>query len=151
MKKPVLLTLFMLCCLFTVHAEMSKGQTVYVPVYSHIYTGDRERPFLLTATVSIRNTDMSAPVTIISADYYDSDGQKIAEYTPKPITIKPLTAVRFVIKESDKQGGSGASVIVRWTSPKAVSAPLIESVMIGAQNQQGISFTSRGKVILESK
>ncbi|MGE4319707.1 MAG: DUF3124 domain-containing protein [Deferribacterales bacterium] len=151
MKRFILFTVLMFSLAFAAHAEMSKGQTVYVPVYSHIYTGDRERPFLLTATVSIRNTDMSSPVTIISADYYDSDGQKIAEYAPKSVTLKPLTAVRFVIKESDKQGGSGASVIVRWTAKNSVSAPLIESVMIGAQNQQGISFTSRGKVILESK
>ena len=37
---------------------LSKGQTIYVPAYSHIYSGDRERPFLLTVTVSIRNTDL---------------------------------------------------------------------------------------------
>ena len=30
-----------------------KGQTVYVPVYSHIYSGDRELPFYLAATLSI--------------------------------------------------------------------------------------------------
>ncbi|MBU2627056.1 MAG: DUF3124 domain-containing protein, partial [Proteobacteria bacterium] len=37
--------------------ELSYGQTIYVPAYSHIYIGDRERPFLLTVTLSIRNID----------------------------------------------------------------------------------------------
>ena len=32
---------------------LSKGETIYAPAYSHIYSGDSERPFLLTVTVSI--------------------------------------------------------------------------------------------------
>jgi len=37
--------------------ELSDGQTIYVPAYSHIYSGNREQPFLLTVTLSIRNID----------------------------------------------------------------------------------------------
>lgn len=131
--------------------ELFKGQVVYIPVYSHIYTGDREKPFLLTATVSIRNTDTANSIVLHSADYYNQEGRKIGGFITRPTLLKPLAAVRYIIKESDKQGGSGASVIVKWTSDKPVSEPLAESVMIGAQNQQGISFTSRGKVISEIK
>jgi hypothetical protein len=36
---------------------LSTGQTVYVPIYSHIYSGLKGRPFNLAATLSIRNTD----------------------------------------------------------------------------------------------
>ncbi|MCP4148740.1 MAG: DUF3124 domain-containing protein [bacterium] len=36
---------------------LSDGQTIYVPAYSHIYSGSAERPFLLTVIISIRNTD----------------------------------------------------------------------------------------------
>ena len=43
---------------------LSKGQAIYVPAYSHIYCGDRERPFLLAVTVSIRNTDPNQPIKI---------------------------------------------------------------------------------------
>jgi hypothetical protein len=38
---------------------LSAGQTVYVPIYSHIYSGLKGRPFNLAATLSIRNTDPS--------------------------------------------------------------------------------------------
>jgi hypothetical protein len=44
--------------------RLFKGQTVYVPVYSHIYSGDREQPFYLAATLSIRNTDTKHAITL---------------------------------------------------------------------------------------
>lgn len=57
------------------------GQTVYVPIYSHIYSGDREHiPFLLAATLSIRNTDPDQPITVTAIDYYDSDGKLLKKY-----------------------------------------------------------------------
>ncbi|MGE4268057.1 MAG: DUF3124 domain-containing protein [Deferribacterales bacterium] len=124
-----------------------KGASVYVPVYSHIYTGDKEKPFLLAATVSIRNTDMKNRITLLSADYYGSDGKLISKYVRNAVVLNPLSSVRFVVKESDTAGGSGASFIVRWKSATDVTEPVIESVMIGAKTQQGISFTSRGVIL----
>jgi len=44
--------------------ELSHGQTIYVPVYSHIYSGNKERPFFLTVTLSIRNIDPKHPPSI---------------------------------------------------------------------------------------
>ncbi|MEE4114061.1 MAG: DUF3124 domain-containing protein [Desulfobacteraceae bacterium] len=130
-------------------APLSKGQVIYVPVYSHIYIGDRERPFLLAVTLSIRNTDRNNPITVQKAVYYDSNGRRLEDYLKAPKKLEQLSAVRFVVHESDVAGGSGASFIVEWTSDKAVSPPIIESVMIGTQTQQGISFTSRGQVVEE--
>ena len=54
---------------------LSKGQLVYVPVYSHVYYGDYERKILLTGLLSIRNTDPAHAITIVKADYHDSDGK----------------------------------------------------------------------------
>ncbi len=129
--------------------SVSKGQILYVPVYSHIYIGDRERPFLLTVTLSIRNTDRIVPITIQKVVYYDSNGNPLNAYLDKPMVLEKLSSTRFVVHESDKSGGSGASFLVEWESDQAVSPPLIETIMIGAQTQQGISFTSRGLVIEE--
>lgn len=127
--------------------QLSTGQTVYVPVYSHIYSGNREKPFYLATTLSIRNTDPDKGITIFSADYYDSSGELIEKYLASPRDLRPLESIRYVIKESDKTGGSGANFIVKWKSRQGVNSPVIESIMIGTQNQQGISFTSRGLVI----
>jgi len=126
---------------------LSKGQLVYVPVYSHVYHGDLEKKFLLTGIVSIRNTDPDHAITITLADYYDSDGKIIKSYLPKPLTLNPMTSTRFVVKESDTKGGSGANFLVRWKAEAKVNEPIMEGVMIGTAGQQGISFTSRGKAI----
>ncbi|MFO7667487.1 MAG: DUF3124 domain-containing protein [Desulfobacterales bacterium] len=126
-----------------------KGQTVYVPIYSHIYSGDRERAFLLAATLSIRNTDPDQSITVTAVDYYDSDGRLLKKHIQQHLTLNPMASTRIVIKESDKSGGSGANFIVKWESKHRVIEPLIESIMIGTQVQQGISFTSRGQVVME--
>jgi hypothetical protein len=122
---------------------------VYVPIYSHVYGGDREQKVLLTATLSIRNTDPVHAITVTSIDYYDSTGNLIRHYLKQPTTVKAMAAVRYVVAESDKSGGSGASFVVKWRAVAPVRPPLIESVMIGTKMQQGISFTSRGQVIEE--
>lgn len=128
----------------------ARAQTLYVPVYSHIYYGDRERDYiLLSATLSIRNTDMTRPITLHSADYYDSKGKFIEKFVVKPVTLGPLETIRYIVKESDTRGGSGANFIVKWAADTMVTAPIIETVMIGTRGQQGISFTSRGQAIQE--
>ncbi len=147
------LCLFLSAAIFSVgeEAQLSRGQTVYVPVYSHIYTGDQERPFNLTATLSIRNTDPGSPITVTEVNYYGSDGKLLKRYIDKPVTLGGLSSTRYVVKESDTAGGSGASFVVKWKSDGDVNTPVIESVMISARSQQGISFVSPGRVIEDSR
>ncbi|MEW6386329.1 MAG: DUF3124 domain-containing protein [Thermodesulfobacteriota bacterium] len=128
-------------------AGLSRGQLVYVPVYSHVYYGDYERKILLTGILSIRNTDPAQAITIVKADYYDSDGKLIKNYLTKPLTLKPMASTRFVVKESETHGGSGANFLVQWQAGTEVNEPILEGVMIGTAGQQGISFTSRGKAL----
>jgi hypothetical protein len=127
---------------------LSKEQTIYVPAYSHIYSGDRESPFLLTVTISIRNIDMKQSIKITNVDYYETQGNLLKKMMELPVTLKPLESIRYVIPEKDKAGGSGANFIVKWESDKLVNPPIVESIMIGTQNQQGVSFTSRGQAII---
>lgn len=122
-------------------------QTVYVPVYASIYHGDNVAEFELTATLSIRNTNIRNPISLNIVDYYDTRGKLIKKFLNIKRKINPLETVNFIIKESDLHGGTGANFIVRWSSAKKVNPPLIEAVMIGTKGQQGISFTSRGTVI----
>jgi hypothetical protein len=128
-------------------AALSKKQMIYVPAYSHIYIGDRETPFLLTVTLSIRNIDPKHQITITRVDYYESHGKLLKKYLDKPVTLNPLESIRYIVPESDKTGGSGANFMVEWKSDKSVNPPIAESIMIGTQSQQGISFTSRGQAI----
>ncbi|MFV0438391.1 MAG: DUF3124 domain-containing protein [Desulfopila sp.] len=126
---------------------LSKGQTIYVPAYSHIYSGNREQPFLLTVTVSIRNIDPHHPLTVDTVDYYETQGKLLKHCLEKPFQLGPLESFRYIIAEKDESGGSGANFIVTWHSQENTNPPIVETIMIGTQFQQGISFTSRGQVI----
>ena len=153
--KPVRLVLLSLVLLTNSHPVTAEilgkwlNQTVYVPIYSHIYAEDRYRdtPFLLTATLSVRNTDPGKPFTLKKVSYYDSKGALLQQYLDKPQIIEPLGSTRFIVPESETKGGSGAKFLVEWEAETPVIEPIIESVMIGTKLQQGISFISTGRVI----
>ena len=129
--------------------ERSKGETVYVSIYSHVYSGPKNQPFQLTAMLIARNTDPQHPITITMADYSDTKGQLVEQDVKKPLTLKPLEASYLSIKEYDERGGAGANFIVKWQSDVKVNQPIIESVMLGTRSGQGISFVCPGKVITE--
>lgn len=129
--------------------SLSTGQTVYVPIYSHIYSGLKGNPFSLAATLSIRNTDLKHSITLVSIKFYDSDGKLVKEYLDKPSELKAMASTRYILPEGDTTGGSGANFLVKWKSQTKVNPPLIEGVMIGTRSGQGISFVSRGQVINE--
>jgi hypothetical protein len=131
------------------HIALSAGQTVYVPIYSHIYSGLKGRPFSLAATLSIRNTDPKHPIKLMSVKYFDSAGKLVKEYLDQPTELEAMASTRYILPEGDTTGGSGANFLVKWQSTEKVNPPLIEGVMIGTRSGQGISFVSRGQVISE--
>lgn len=157
LKKSLINTLTVTVCLLLLtataalareeHLPTSKGQTVYVPAYSHIYHGNRESPLLLTVTVSIRNISPAHNLSITAVDYYASQGEILKKYITTPLVLGPLSSQRFIVAQNDDTGGSGANFIVKWQSAEPISPPIIETIMIGSQNQLGISFTSRGQEI----
>jgi hypothetical protein len=119
----------------------------YVPVYSDIYHKDGSERFLLTTTLSVRNTSLTDSAYILSAVYNDSYGKKLTEYIDSTILLAPLESIEFVIGEKESQGGAGAHFLVDWTAPEFSNQLLIQSIMIGSYGQQGISFTANAKVI----
>jgi len=131
--------------------HLSKGQVVYVPVYSHVQVGNRGLEYNLAATLFVRNTSRVHSISLLSADYYDSQGKLVKRHVTKPVEIAPLASVNFFLKESDVTGGVAPTFLVQWRSMERVTAPVIEAVMIGAAQQQGISILSPGRVLSESE
>ena len=125
----------------------SRGQLLYIPVYSHIYQQDRKKTFNLTATLSIRNTDPFRSISVDKVSYYDSQGALIQHYLDQPITLAPLSSTSYVVEERDLRGGVGANFLVSWQSEKPTNPPVVEAVMISTSQQQGISFLSEGRVL----
>jgi len=130
-------------------APGSWGQVVYVPVYSHIYFGDRGRTFNLSVTLSIRNVDQNHAIEVTSVQYLDEKGKLVKDLAAVPFKVQPLAASRFFIPESDVTGGSEAAFLVRWRAGQPVLPPMIGALMVGTAFAQGISFNTVGYVLEE--
>ncbi len=126
-----------------------QGQTVYVPAYSHIYHGVKTREFLLTVTLSIRNTDPAVPIRIVSVELFDESGKALRSYPGTQKTLAPFAVTEAVLEERDPSGGSGGAFLVRWESKQPALPPVVQCVMIGSSNSQGISFLTEGRVVEE--
>ncbi len=130
--------------------QAATGQTIYVPIYSHIYYENRQKSFDLAATLSIRNTDLTSPMIVTAVRYYDTNGKLLRQYVEKPIQLNALASTDFVVDRNDTSGGSGANFIVEWVAETKISEPIVEAVMIGSALQQGISWISPGRVIKQT-
>lgn len=119
------------------------GQMVYVPVYSHIYAKGG-KPFLLEATLSVRNSDPQEDITITSVRYYDTKGNLIKDYLEAAMLLQSLETAEFLVAQKSIEGGSGANFIVEWISDTKVNKPVIEAVMIGTEDTTSISFVRTG-------
>lgn len=136
-------------CSAATEIRLSKGQTVYVPVYSNVFSGPRKRPLLLATTLSIRNTDRTAAFKVTAIDYYDTAGKLVRRHLERPAVVAPMATHYVHLEEKDKAGGFGANFLVRWQADREINTPIIECVMIGATGGQGISFVSPGQEIRE--
>ena len=128
----------------TIGIDIAKSQTVYVPIYSHIYSKGGD-PFLLEATLSIRNSDPERSIDITSVKYYDTKGKLVQNHLDGVLTLAPLESTELLVEKTDTRGGSGANFIIAWKSAQPVYEPIIEAVMIGMDKGYSISFKSIGR------
>ncbi len=125
--------------------EIQAERVVYVPIYSHVYHSDSAASYNLSATLSVRNADRSAPIFVRAVDYFDLRGKKVRGYLERPIELPPMAAAEFYLRENDVTGGSSASFLVDWAAERAeTETPVVQAVMIGTTGAQGISFVTEG-------
>lgn len=131
---------------------LSKGQTLYLPIYSHIYHGDPDRSgkaeeTLTSAHISIRNTDAGGAIRVTSARYYDTAGKLLKEYVTAPRAIGPLGTLELFVPRADVTGGSGANFIITWTSDSSVNPPLVEALHADVRASRSLVFITTGQVV----
>lgn len=125
----------------------SKGQTLYLPIYSHMLYGNLGKSgkasyVLLSALVSIRNTDARRPLRIVSARYYDTAGKLLGERLPAPAVLPPLGTQELFVELNDASGGSGANFVVKWEAEAPISPPLVEALHANMDGGKAVIFTT---------
>lgn len=126
--------------------SMVHGST-YLSVYSQIYSQTEHKTHDLTATISLRNTNLTDTIYIDKAEYFDTGGKSIRTYFDQTIFVSPMETVEIVIDELDKEGGTGGNLLFEWRILPSSAEPLFESVMISTSGSQGLSFATQGKRI----
>ncbi|UHD15677.1 DUF3124 domain-containing protein [Thiocapsa bogorovii] len=127
--------------------ELRIGEVIYVPVYSHIFQGDKASKQPLSSTLVIHNVDPSKPIQVTSVRYYDHSGAQIKEYTDQPLTLGPFASANFVVGIGEDRGGVGANFLVEWQAEETLVSPIVQAIMSGGTGTQGLSFVTQGKVI----
>jgi hypothetical protein len=136
--------------------ELARQGTFYVPVFSNIYHGNldsRGKPasLLLSAMLSIRNTDPAHGITVRSVRFHDSGGKLVKEYYDRPKSIGPLGSTEIFVENKDSTGGPGASFIVAWDAESPVNQPIMDTVSAYVFGTQTAIFTAPGRPISVTK
>ncbi|MBN2745174.1 MAG: DUF3124 domain-containing protein [Bacteroidales bacterium] len=118
--------------------------SVYLPVYTAIFTKSYESKFQLTVTISIRNTDVNDSITIHSVNHYDNIGQLTHIFVSEGLVLKPLCTKEFVLEENAGDFGVSSSIVVVWSSRKTVTNPIIQGFLVSIRGGQGISAITDG-------
>ncbi|TRZ98086.1 MAG: DUF3124 domain-containing protein [Rhodocyclaceae bacterium] len=128
------------------------GQTLYLPIYSHVYHGDpgkagKPTQTLVSTHVSIRNTDPQTRIRLVSARYYDTDGKLVRPYIDAPVTIPPLGTHEIFVPRTDTAGGSGASFLIVWNAETPVNPPIVEALHADIREARTLMFITTGQPI----
>ena len=127
---------------------LTKAQTLYLPIYSHMLYGNlgkagKASQVLLSALVSIRNTDSKRPLRISSAKYFDTNGKLLGERVPTPMLLPPLGTLELFVELNDASGGSGANFVIRWDAEQAINPPLVESLHANMDGGKAVIFMTQ--------
>lgn len=138
--------------------ELSRGQTLYLPVYSYIWHGDRINEesvpprTLVSVLVSIRNTSLKIPIRVTSARYYSTEGKLIKEYLPKPTVVTAMGTLELFVERKEVAGGSGANFIIEWDAAAQTNLPVVEAVHVDIKSGgPAFSFVTLARTIRADK
>lgn len=127
--------------------------TTYLPAYSEIYSQTKLRTIPLTVMLSIRSGSFTDTTIINTISYYDTNGEILKEYLTKPVILKPMHSIDYIVplnnknsKETTKRGGTGAHFIVDWGA-ETNTQPIMQCVMHGSVGNHSVSFVVPGKSI----
>ena len=129
--------------------DLSIRGTIYVPAYSRVHgaTSNDLKLLRFSTTLRIDNTSATKPLVIERVEYYDTAGNLVQSYVKEPIALRPFGSIEVIVPAEDERGGVAANFIVAWAGSGPIAEPMVEAVMIGAQDSISYSFVSTGRPI----
>lgn len=127
-----------------------KGQTLYVPIYSHMLGGGASGSNALAGTLYIRNVDPLGAITVTAIESYDHDGRRGRSIGARPLNLEPLQIEEYVLPPEITKGGTATSLLLRWNASAPVNAPIVECVMANAKTGQ-VLFVVRAQELVDTR
>jgi hypothetical protein len=133
---------------------VSKGQTLYLPIYSQMIYGNlgksgKASAVQLSALVSVRNVDGKRPMRVLSARYYDTHGKLLGERVPTPVSIPPFGTLELFVELNDASGGSGANFVIKWDADGAINQPMVEALHANLDGGKAVVFMTQSVPVSE--
>ena len=157
--RQLLLVVFAFFALCTVafaqeNRPLVKSQSLYLPIYSHMLYGNLGKKntasqVLLSALVSIRNTDPKRPLRVLSAKYFDTHGKLLGERVQTPVLLAPLGTLELFVELNDASGGSGANFVIKWEADQLINPPLVESLHANMDGGKAVIFMTQAVPLSE--
>jgi hypothetical protein len=157
--RQLLLVVFAFFALCTVafaqeSRPLVKNQSLYLPIYSHMLYGNLGKKntasqVLLSALVSIRNTDPKRPLRVLSAKYFDTHGKLLGERVQTPVLLAPLGTLELFVELNDASGGSGANFVIKWEADQLINPPLVESLHANMDGGKAVIFMTQAVPLSE--
>ena len=152
----VVFAFFALCTVAFAQANrpLVKSQSLYLPIYSHMLYGNLGKKntasqVLLSALVSIRNTDPKRPLRVLSAKYFDTHGKLLGERVQTPVLLAPLGTLELFVELNDASGGSGANFVIKWEADQLINPPLVESLHANMDGGKAVIFMTQAVPLSE--
>lgn len=128
-------------------APLSTGQTLYLPIYSQLRSGDvdkagKPRETALASQISLRNTDPRQPVRILSARLIDAHGKPVREFLAAAEAIPPLGSHELFVPRADAAGAAGATFLIVWTADVPVNPVLVEALHADSREGRSLVFVT---------
>ena len=89
-------------------------ESVYLPVYTESYFSVEDEYSSILASVHIENNSIIEPIYILSADYYDVNGNRSQKLIEQVIRIEAQQAIQLTLDSAMVTNSAGLNVIVDW-------------------------------------
>jgi hypothetical protein len=118
-------------------------------LYGNLGKKNTASQVLLSALVSIRNTDPKRPLRVLSAKYFDTHGKLLGERVQTPVLLAPLGTLELFVELNDASGGSGANFVIKWEADQLINPPLVESLHANMDGGKAVIFMTQAVPLSE--
>ncbi len=132
-------------------APLYAWQALYLPIQSRLLYGDiadgKPSEVLLSAQISIRNTDPGVALEVGSARFHDASGKLVRNLLQRPLRIPPLGSHDLFLPRAEAAKAGGGNIVVEWSAERPINPPLVEALHSDIRGGHTLFFVTTAQPI----